>query len=162
VAGFVTDVVPHVERQYRVRTESGNTAIAGLSMGGLQTLQIATEHLDRHGFIGVFSSGLFRPPPNTARGTGSGVPRPAIAADEWEHRYSARLDDAELKCGLRLLWFATGKDDFLLSTTQTTVALFKRHGFSPVFVESTGGHTWLNWRNYLADFAPQLFRADTK
>jgi len=46
--------------------------------------------------------------------------------------------------------------------TQTTVALFKRHGFSPVFVESTGGHTWLNWRNYLADFAPHLFRADTK
>jgi len=61
--------------------------------------------------------------------------------------------------GLRLLWFGTGKEDFLLSTTNATVDLFKRHGFSPVFVESPGGHTWINWRNYLSEFAPQLFRS---
>jgi enterochelin esterase family protein len=57
------------------------------------------------------------------------------------------------------LWFGTGKEDFLLSTTNATVDLFKRHGFAPVFVESPGGHTWINWRNYLAEFAPQLFQA---
>jgi enterochelin esterase family protein len=72
---------------------------------------------------------------------------------------AAKLDDANLKKGLRLLWFGTGKEDFLLSTTNATVDLFKRHGFSPVFVESPGGHTWINWRNYLSEFAPQLFRS---
>jgi enterochelin esterase-like enzyme len=60
---------------------------------------------------------------------------------------------------LKLLWFATGKDDFLLSTTQLTVDLFKKHGFTPVFKESAGGHTWINWRNYLVEFAQLLFQS---
>jgi enterochelin esterase-like enzyme len=42
--------------------------------------------------------------------------------------------------------------------TQSTLALMKKHGFTPVFVESEGGHTWLNWRDYLSEFAPQLSR----
>jgi enterochelin esterase family protein len=63
-----------------------------------------------------------------------------------------------LKKGLRVFWFATGKDDFLLNTTVSTVDVFKRHGFSPVFKQSAGGHTWLNWRDYLTEFAPQLFQ----
>ena len=45
----------------------------------------------------------------------------------------------------------------LMPNTKSTVELFKRHGFSPVFKESPGGHTWLNWRAYLIEFAPQLF-----
>ena len=44
------------------------------------------------------------------------------------------------------------------STTVATVDLFKKHGFSPVFKQSAGGHTWLNWRDYLSEFAPQLFQ----
>ena len=63
-----------------------------------------------------------------------------------------------LKKGLRLLWFATGKEDRLITTTQGTVDLFKKHGFAPVFKESPGGHTWINWRNYLVEFASQLFQ----
>ena len=51
-----------------------------------------------------------------------------------------------------------GKDDALLPTTRSTVEVLKKHGFSPVFEESSGGHTWINWRNYLSVFAPQLFR----
>jgi len=57
------------------------------------------------------------------------------------------------------LWFGTGQDDFLIATTRATVDLFKKHGFSPVFRETAGGHTWINWRNYLAELAPQLFQA---
>jgi len=68
------------------------------------------------------------------------------------------LDNASLKRGLKLLWFATGRADFLIETSRSSVALMKKHGFSPVFVESEGGHTWLNWRDYLSEFAPQLFR----
>jgi enterochelin esterase family protein len=59
---------------------------------------------------------------------------------------------------LKLLWFATGADDFLVDTTRTTVETFKKHGFSPVYKETGGGHTWINWREYLNEFAPQLFR----
>ena len=69
-----------------------------------------------------------------------------------------QLADARLKKGLRLFWFATGKDDFLIGTTQSTVAMFKQHGFAPEYVESAGGHTWINWREYLTAFAPKLFQ----
>ena len=69
-----------------------------------------------------------------------------------------RLADANLKKGLKLLWFSTGKEDFLLGTTTATVDLFKKHGFDPVYKESAGGHTWMNWRDYLNEFAPQLFQ----
>ena len=68
------------------------------------------------------------------------------------------LDNAAAKKGLKLLWFSTGKDDFLIETTKSTVELFKRHGFRPQFTESAGGHTWLNWRDYLSQFAPLLFQ----
>jgi hypothetical protein len=67
------------------------------------------------------------------------------------------LDD-DAKTRLKLLWFATGKEDFLLARTKETVELFKKHGFSPVFKETDGGHTWINWQRYLSEFAPQLFR----
>ena len=49
-------------------------------------------------------------------------------------------------------------EDRLLPTTQATVDLFKQHGFAPAFKQSGGGHTWLNWRDYLNEFAPQLFQ----
>ena len=161
VNDFVSDVMPYIEKHYRAMTDRANTAIAGLSMGGLQTLEVAIPRLDRFAYIGVYSSGLIGAFPNAGgrggRAAGpdaSGPPAPV----EWERLQASKLDDSGLKKGLRLLWFGTGKDDFLLSTTQATVDLFKRHGFSPVFVESPGGHTWINWRNYLSEFAPQLFK----
>ena len=55
--------------------------------------------------------------------------------------------------------FARGlAEDGLMPTTKSTVDLFSKHGFTPVFKESPGGHTWLNWRNYLVEFTPQLFQ----
>ena len=53
---------------------------------------------------------------------------------------------------------ATGAEDFLLNTTKASVEMLKKHGFSPVYKETPGGHTWINWRNYLCEFAPQLFQ----
>ena len=55
------------------------------------------------------------------------------------------LGNAELKEGLDLVWFATGSDDFLVRTSQSTVAMLKKHGFDVVYQETSGGHTWLNW-----------------
>ena len=165
VNDFVQDVMPYVEKHYRVLTDRPNTAIAGLSMGGLQTLEVAIPRLERFAYIGVYSSGLIGSVGNAGgRGRGAApaaVPAPTAAPAapiEWEKTHAAKLDDANLKKGLKLLWFGTGKEDFLLSTTDATVDLFKRHGFSPVYVQSPGGHTWINWRNYLSEFAPQLFR----
>ena len=161
VNDFVTDIMPLVQKNYRVTTDRANTAIAGLSMGGNQTLNIAIPNLEKFGYIGVYSSGLLGAFPAAGRGgaaRGGGAPANAgNGAADWESRNAAKLDDANLKKGLKVFWFATGKDDFLIDTTTSTVALFKKHGFSPVFKESQGGHTWMNWRDYLNEFAPMLF-----
>jgi enterochelin esterase family protein len=142
VKDFVAYLLPYVEKNYRVLTDREHRAIAGLSMGGGQTLNIALPRLDRFAYVGVFSFGI-----------------PVSVADGWEHEHLAELDNPSTKRGLKLLWFGTGKRDFVMETTRSSVALMKKHGFAPVFVESEGAHTWLNWRDYLVTFAPQLFRS---
>jgi len=188
VKDFTMDVKPYIEKNYRVLTDRAHTAIAGLSMGGNHTLLVAIPHLDQFAYIGVYSSGLLgafpqlntgrrgNAPPATPAAAAAAAPAPTAApaaapppaapaaaalgptADEWEKDNAATLDNANLKKGVKLFWFATGKEDFLLTTTNATVELFKKHGFTPVFKESDGGHTWINWRNYLNEFAPQLFQ----
>ena len=70
----------------------------------------------------------------------------------------AELDNAGARKSLKLVWFSTGIDDGLISTTRSTVEMLKKHGFTPVFKESPGAHTWINWLKYLNEFAPQLFQ----
>jgi enterochelin esterase family protein len=154
VQEFLTDILPYAESHYRVYTDRPRRAIAGLSMGGSQTLNIAMPHLEKFAYIGVFSSaapGLL--------GFGRG-PAPASAppGPTWEQQHQADLDNAASKKGLKLLWIGTGSEDGLMPATKATVEMFKKHGFEPVFKESPGAHTWMNWRNYLNEFAPQLFR----
>jgi enterochelin esterase-like enzyme len=137
---FVTDIKPYVEGSYRVRTDRRSTAIAGLSMGGGHTLEIAMSSLDEYAYLGVFSSGV---------GIGNST--------SFEDTHGEALDDRSLKEGLELVWFSTGRDDFVLDTTEQTVAMLRDHGFDVVYEESAGGHTWINWREYLHAFAPRLF-----
>ena len=80
------------------------------------------------------------------------------ANPSWEQQHLADLDKTAGKKDWRLFWFSTGKQDFLLDTTHATVAMFQKHGYRPMFQESEGGHTWINWREYLNEFAPQLFQ----
>jgi enterochelin esterase family protein len=151
VKDFVNDIMPYAETHYRILRDRQHRAIAGLSMGGAHTLNIAIPHIDEFAYVGVFSSGIFGI---------AGGPAPAgseAAEPTWEQQHRAELDDPSAKKSLKLFWFATGKDDMLLSTTKATVELFKKHGFEPVFQESAGAHTWTNWREYLNQFAPQLF-----
>jgi enterochelin esterase-like enzyme len=150
IADFTGDIMPYVETHYRVLTDRAHRAIAGLSMGGGQTLEIGLSHLGDFAYIGVFSSGIFG---ITGQGPGGEAMGP-----RFEEQHLAALDDAALKKGLKLFWFATGKDDFLLGTSRATVDMLKKHGFDVVFKESAGGHTWHNWREYLDEFAPQLFQ----
>jgi enterochelin esterase family protein len=123
-----------------VETDRANRAIAGLSMGGGQTLNLFAAKPTDYSAVGVFSSAVF------ARG------------DEWEKANKERLSAKEARDGLKVLWFATGKGDFLLDRTKATVALLEKWDLKPVFKETDGGHTWINWRLYLNEFAPKLFR----
>ena len=151
---LVDDVMPYVERRYRTLADRPHRAIAGLSMGGSQTLDIAFRHLARFAYIGVFSSGATL---GGGRGAAPGA-TPAPPPPDWEAVHLADLDNTGLKQGTRLIWLATGVDDRLIAATRTTVEVLKKHGFQPEFKETPGAHTWLVWRDYLREFAPRLFR----
>jgi enterochelin esterase family protein len=131
-------------------------------MGGAQTINIAIPHPDKFAYVGVYSAGVLgiagpvRPPsPGAAPAPAAPAPPPGPT---WEEQHRAELDNAAARKGLKLLWFSTGVNDFLIGTTRATVDMLKKHGFEPVFQESPGAHTWINWRNYLNEFVPQLFQ----
>jgi len=152
IEDFVHDIMPYVEKNYRVYTDRKHRAIAGLSMGGGHTLTLLVSHMDKFGYAGVFSSGVFELMGRRGRNSDSD------AGATWQERHAESLKDAESKKGLELLWFATGKQDFLIETTDRTVQVLRKHGFRVFYKETEGGHTWINWRNYLNEFAPQLFK----
>jgi enterochelin esterase family protein len=159
---FLTDVMPYAESHYRIIADRGHRAIAGLSLGGSQTLNVVVPHLDKFSYIGVFSSGLLGVFRNGRGGRGAAAaPPPAgtlTGAALWESQHKAELNNASWKKGLKLVWFSTGKDDSLITSSRSTVDLLNKYGYNATFHESTGAHTWINWRNYLVEFAPQLFQ----
>jgi enterochelin esterase family protein len=133
-------VIPYIEAHYRVRTDANSRALAGLSMGGMQTLAVGLSNLDRFRYLGVFSSGFFSDD--------------ALANFE-RHRGASLAADGN---DLRLFYIACGSDDFLLARYHATMSYLDGKGVRYVRHDSAGGHTWTNWRDYLHDFAPRLFR----
>ena len=142
---------PTSRRHYRVLTDRQSRAIAGLSMGGAQTL----EHRDPPISPGTPTSASSARASSASPARG---PMPMPPGPSFEEQNARALDDPALKKDLKLVWFATGKDDFLIETSRATVAMLKKHGFDVAFKESAGAHTWTNWREYLNEFAPLLFR----
>jgi Predicted esterase len=142
VKDFVDDVMPYVEKHYRVIADRPHRAIAGLSMGGNQTLNIAFEHLDQFTYVGVFSSGLIgamgRGAVTAPAAPGAAPAAPAID-ESWERDHAAGLDNVAVRKGLKVFWFATGSEDRLMPTTQGTIDLFKRMGSARRSPESAGG-----------------------
>jgi enterochelin esterase-like enzyme len=136
------DVVPYIEREYRTLPGREQRAIAGLSMGGQQTLNIGLTNLDRFSHLGVFSSGWFG----------------QDGAATFAKNNAALLSDPKLNDRIRLFWFATGKEDFVLPSTKSALALLDEHRIRHSYKETEGGHTWPNWRAYLNEFVPLLFR----
>ena len=137
------DLIPHVEASYRTLRGTASRAMAGLSMGGAHTLRFGLTRPERFGYVGVFSMGLM----DTTQ----------VAAYDAQHAAALRRGAAGAQA-FRLVYYAMGKEDFLYRTVAPTRALLDRHGVRHVYNESGGGHTWTNWRRYLADFAPRLFR----
>jgi enterochelin esterase family protein len=139
---LLTDVMPYVEQNYRTLPGRDQRAVAGLSMGGQQTLNVGLTNLDKFSQLGVFSSGWF------------GQEGAATFAKNNEALFS----DPKLNDRIKLFWFATGKDDFVLPSTKAALALLDQHKVRYRYKETEGGHTWPNWRAYLNEFAPLLFR----
>lgn len=133
---LLQEVIPAVEKTYKVDARREKRAIAGLSMGGGQTLFVGLNHLDRFAYIGAFSSGI--------RGDNPGEVFPQL--------------DASANSRLRKLWVACGKDDFLIEPNRALHAWLQSKGVQHDWVESEGAHTWLVWRRYLAQFAPLLWK----
>jgi enterochelin esterase-like enzyme len=135
---LLDDVMPFVEANYRVRNEPENRAIAGLSMGGGQSLTIGLNHTDRFAWVGGFSAAVFEPERSLA---------PAL------------VDPKATDSALRLVWIACGKSDRLLENAQRFTAILKDKGIRHEFQISEGGHAWPVWRLYLSQFVPLLFDA---
>jgi len=132
------DAMPLVEAKYRVAPGRGNRAIAGLSMGGGQSLAIGFNHLDLFSAIGAFSA--------------------AVPAD-FETRYASALaHPAETNAKLKLLWFGCGKQDSLFGRSQKLADLFEAHQIRHTFRAIDGFHTYVVWRKFLAEMAPLLFQ----
>ena len=133
---LVEDIIPLVERTYKVAARPRARAFAGLSMGGHHALTVALNHHDKFGWIGAFSSAP--PPTNTV---------------------AAGLNGADaVNRDLQLFWIACGKKDFLFQRNLEFTALLKDKGIHYEFVETEGDHSWPVWRRYLTEFAPRLFR----
>jgi len=137
---LLKDVIPYVEANWRTMSGTSSRAMAGLSMGGAHTLRYGLTHPELFGYVGVFSMGF--------------MDTTLVA---WYEKTNA----AALKRGateFKLVYYAVGKDDFLYRSIAPTRALLAKYGIKDVYNESGGGHTWTNWRTYLADLAPRLFR----
>jgi enterochelin esterase-like enzyme len=139
---LLKDVVPFVEKNYRVLVGRENRAIAGLSMGGGQTLRVVTTNPDQFAYVGVWSAGV----------------NPQASA-EFEKRSAAFLDNADkINRQIRLFSISAGDKDFALAGSKYLQELLEKRGIKREVHISGGGHTWINWRHYLNDFAQRLFR----
>jgi enterochelin esterase family protein len=139
---LMKDIVPPVETTYRVKPGAENRALAGLSMGGGQTLGLILSHPDQFAYVGIWSAGLF-----------GGSPA------EWEQRNEAFLSRAEpFNQTVKLLEIRVGDHDFALDGSKGLASVLEKRGVRHELHISSGGHTWINWRRYLSTFAPRLFR----
>lgn len=136
---LVKVVLPYVDTNYRTVPNRDHRAIAGLSMGGGQTLTIALTDSADFAYVGVFSSGWF---PNTLKEEED--------TDIAQYRASGKP--------FRLFWVDAGKYDIALENSHATVALLNKAGIKTEEHESGGFHAWNNWREYLHLFAPLLFQ----
>jgi enterochelin esterase-like enzyme len=135
----VEDVIPFAEKNYRISARADDRAIAGLSMGGNQTLQVGLTHLDIFHYIGAFS--------------------PVVMTASAEQDFApAFADTSATNKKLKLFYIYCGKTDTLFDSITSFHKLLDERKVAHKFIETEEWHVWRNWRDYLADFAPRLFR----
>lgn len=142
---LIGEVIPLVEAGYKTAKGAENRTLAGLSMGGNQTLHIGFNNLNTFGSLAVFSS---------SAGFTEEMHK------DFEKRFSPILADSDkLNRQLQLLWIGCGTADFLYKRSLTTVEMLKSYNVKHVYRETEGaGHTWPLWRQYLAEVSAMLFR----
>lgn len=140
------DVVKFVEKTYRVKKDKAHRAIAGLSMGGFHSLFISINNPDTFDYVGLFSAAVDQQQ-NTANG---GFPN--IYADR-----NQKIDNLFSKHP-KLFWIGIGKTDFLFKNNNDLRAYLDSKQHKYTYLETEGGHIWRNWRIYLSEFVPLLFK----
>ncbi len=130
------EVIPQVEKAYRASARADNRAIAGLSMGGSESLLVGLNAPDRFAWVGAFSSG----------GLSTNLPATFPNLNQNANQQ------------LRLLWIGCGEQDGLLGANRSLSQWLHSKGIQHTWVQSAGGHSFRVWRRYLAEFAPLLFR----
>lgn len=136
------DIVSFVEKNYRTINKASARAIAGLSMGGFHSMHISHFYPDKFDYVGLFSA--------------------AVGRDFDKNSASYQNVEKELeeqfKRGVELYWIACGNSDFLWEANLKYMNYLDSKGMEYTFRESEGGHTWKNWRLYLTEFLPLLFK----
>lgn len=135
------EIIKFVEKNYRVKKDKKNRAIAGLSMGGSHSLFISTYYPNTFDYIGLFSA---------AYRINDKVKRDVY--DNFEQNLLKQKEN-----GYQLYWIGMGKTDFLYKTGADFRKKLDDIGMKYTYKESEGGHTWSNWRDYLVEFAGELF-----
>lgn len=136
-------VVPFVEKNYRVKTDANSRALAGLSMGGLQTLHAGIQNTEMFAYLGAFSSGWW-------------ANQPALS----DPQYAFMKENAiRINGNLKQFWISQGgKEDIAWQNCQIMLKKFDEMKIKYTYSEYPGGHTWPVWRNNLYNFAQLLFK----
>ncbi|MDQ2839686.1 MAG: alpha/beta hydrolase-fold protein [Acidobacteriota bacterium] len=135
-AALIEEVIPLVEKTYKADGQRDSRAIAGLSMGGAESLLTGLNHLDLFSWVGAFSAG-------------------GMGAD-----FAAAFPnlDSLANSKLHVLWIACGTDDRLIAPNRSLIAWLQSKEIHVIPIETPGMHTWMVWRRNLIAFAPLLFR----
>jgi enterochelin esterase-like enzyme len=147
---FINELIPMIDSTYRTLTDRENRAMAGLSMGGLQTFNITMKNLDKFAWIGGFS--------------GTSVGPSVEPFDAKTIHNGAMADPDQFNKKVRLIWIGAGttESDLFYNSIKGFNNTLVKAGIKTVYVESEGtAHEWQTWRRSLHDFAPRLFKTGT-
>lgn len=136
------EIVKFIDKNYRTIKSKSGRAIAGLSMGGFHSLHISKQYPDMFNYIGLFSAAI--------------MPNKEVASliyENMEEKLKVQFDKNPA-----LYWIAIGKTDFLYKANEEYRKLLDEKGYKYTYYESDEGHIWKNWRIYLTEFVPMLFR----
>ncbi|RGN39217.1 esterase [Bacteroides oleiciplenus] len=136
------DVVKFIDKNYRTIKNKSGRAIAGLSMGGFHALHISKQYPDMFNYIGLFSAAI--------------LPNKNVVSPIYEDLEGKLRTQFAKKPSL--YWIAIGKTDFLYKANEDFRKLLDENGYKYTYYETNEGHIWKNWRIYLSEFAPLLFK----